>query len=194
VPRAGLAGRRHARDRRRARELLAEPRTQRLPGLVRGPCAPRRSADDPAGRRGDRGHGGRGRRLLAGLGDSSSLAPHRGCFGDRCDGHLPALFRGHQRGVRAWGPVRRRGAVLARSLGDLALVSYRTWDVGFRRGITSTAWLSGQGAQQSPGPGRTSACRRPPPAYAPASLRLPAAPEAQRFGGPAAGGGWSVVP
>src|SRR5262249_14423009 len=28
-------------------------------------------------------------------------------------------------------------------------------------------------------PGLTSACRRPPPAYAPTSLRLPAAPEAQ---------------
>src|SRR5262249_37675476 len=29
-------------------------------------------------------------------------------------------------------------------------------------------------------PGLASACRRPPPAYAPTSLRLPAAPEAQR--------------
>jgi len=40
-----------------------------------------------------------------------SLAPHGGCFGDGCDDHLPALFRGHQRGVRSWRPVRsqRRG-------------------------------------------------------------------------------------
>lgn len=72
-----------------------------------------------------------------------SLAPHAGCFGDGCDDHLPALFRGHQRGVRSWRPVRSSGAVLARSLGDLALDSYWTWGVGFHRRITSTSWLSG---------------------------------------------------
>ena len=55
----------------------------------------------------------------------------------------PLFFGGHQRGVRSWRSVRGSGAVLARSLGDLALGSYRAWGPGFRRRITSTSRLNG---------------------------------------------------
>src|SRR5262249_26194150 len=128
---------------RLARELLEEPFTKRFPSMVRVPFSPGRQADDSSGSRGYCGLGGRGCRLPGRLGDKASLAPHRGCFGGGCDGHLPALFLGLERVVRSWGSVRCSGAIPAVSLGDLALDSDRTWGVGFPGRITGTSWLSG---------------------------------------------------
>src|SRR4029450_11818546 len=51
LPRSRLAGRWHAGDRNLVRQLLEEPRSERLPGVVRVLFAPHRPADDPVGRR-----------------------------------------------------------------------------------------------------------------------------------------------
>src|SRR5262249_26340578 len=96
---------------------------------------------DPSGRRRSRGNGGHRGRLLARLGDEPSLGPRRGCFGDGRDGHIPTLLLGHQRRGRAWRTVRCSRAVLAGSLGALALDSYGAWCAWFRRRAACTSWV-----------------------------------------------------
>jgi hypothetical protein len=55
----------------------------------------------------------------------------------------PLFFAATNEAFADGGLSEASGAVLARSLGDLALDSYWTRGVGFRRRITSTSWLSG---------------------------------------------------
>src|SRR5262245_45169352 len=88
---------RHAGDRDLVRQLLEESLSGRFPGLVRVAFPPHRSADDSSWGRERRGHGDGGHRVLAGPGDTPSLAAHRGCCGDRCDGDVSDLFRGYER-------------------------------------------------------------------------------------------------
>jgi hypothetical protein len=55
----------------------------------------------------------------------------------------PLFFETTNEAFTRGGPFRFNGAVLARSMGDLALDSDGTWDIWFCRGITSASRLNG---------------------------------------------------
>jgi len=135
-----LAGR-QARDRNLVRQLLEEPLTERLSGVVRVLFAPHRSADDTSGRRWHRGHGSGRCRVLAEPRDVPSVAPRRSVFGRGRDGHVPDLFRRDERRVRAWRSLRLGSAIPARSVGNLALDSYGNRDRRVHRGIARASAL-----------------------------------------------------